>query len=113
MPMPCRPEARAPAGERKAATASSMVGGVKHESWRRGIDQIVPVGFFGNRLAVQQADDDIQALVHHAARVSSVDAHLHRVVDEGAGADAKHGPTTGNVVEQNHPIGGNERIVVR
>ncbi len=78
-----------------------------------GLKQIVPVGFFDNRLTVEKADDHIQAFVHPATLVGCVDADLHRVVHQRAGADPEHGPTAGDVIGQNHAVGPNERVVVR
>ncbi len=47
--------------------------------------QVEPVGALGHGFAVQHADDDVEALVHHAALIGGAHADLHRVVHQRTG----------------------------
>ena len=78
-----------------------------------GVDQLEPIGLLGHPLALQQADDHVEAFVHLAARVGDVDAEHVRVGGQRARPDAHDVAAAAEVVEQDRPLGYLEGVVVR
>ena len=74
--------------------------------------QLEPVAVVGDFLAAQQRHQHVQRLVHHVALLGDRDAHHVGVRRERAGADPKHRPPAGHVVELVDPVGQHERVVV-
>ena len=62
--------------------------------------------------ALEQEEDGLERLLHHVALAGRVDAHHEGVGGQGAGADADHQATPGQVVEQDQAVGQHEGVVV-
>ena len=60
----------------------------------------------------KQTLDYTQGLVHAPALGDGLDAHHVRVGRQSAGADAHHHTSAGHVVEQHHPVGDHQRMVI-
>ena len=61
----------------------------------------------------EEGEDRLERLVHHLALAERVDPHHERVRGQRARADAEHRPPERQVVEQDHAVGQDERVMVR
>jgi hypothetical protein len=77
-----------------------------------GVAQGEPVGLTVDGLAGQQGQDGLQALLHHVPLATHLDAHHEGVRRQRAGAATEHDPAPRQVVEQHHPVGEHQRVVV-
>ena len=78
-----------------------------------GVAEGEPVGLPGHQLGtVEEGQDGLQGLLHPVALVGRVDPHHEGVGGEGAGADPEHDPAPGDVVEEDHPVGQDQGLVV-
>jgi hypothetical protein len=72
-----------------------------------------PVGLAGDGLVgAEQRQDRLERLFHHVALALDLDAHHEGVGGERPRADAEHDAAAGEVVEQHHPVGQHQRVVV-
>ena len=111
-PAPWRAAVCGPAGENVAATHSSKHGWEYGRSCSTPSTIVEPVGLAADGLAPQEGDDHLEALLHHAALVVRIDPEHLGVGGELARPDAEHHPTAGQVVEQDEPVGKEQRVVV-
>ena len=78
-----------------------------------GVAQGEPVRLPGHELgAVEKGQDRLQGLLHAVALHGRVDAHHEGVRRQRSGPDAEHHPAPGQMVEQDHAVGQDERLVV-
>ena len=113
MPMPCLPAARAPVGENDAATAMSKQGSLYGASCRRASRRMKP------------SVSMVTVSPRSSAMIASSDSSMRgRCASDGMpsmcasevswpGTDAEHRAPAGEVVEQHHPVGEHQRVVVR
>ena len=110
---PKRPAARGPAGEICAATATSKRGWVNGRSCSRASRRVNhDVGTRHELRSVEQGQDRLERLLHHVALVHRVDPHHEGVRRQRTGTHAEHHAAPREVVEQHHPIGEDQRVVV-
>ena len=77
------------------------------------VDQLEPVGLaVDGAVVAQQCGDRLERLVHPPALGERVDAHHRGVGGERAGADAEHRAPVGHVIELDHAVGDDQRVVV-
>ena len=72
----------------------------------------VPVGLFGDDLALEQPQDHIDRLGHAVALGQRIDPHHDRVRCQEPRPGAEHDPTAGHVVELDDAVGDHHRVVV-
>ena len=63
-------------------------------------------------LAGEELEDRLEGLLHHVPLPGDLDAHHEGVGRQRAGAHAEHHAAPGEVVEQHHPVGQHQRLVV-
>ena len=76
------------------------------------IHQRVPVGLFGNELAVEQAQDHIQRLRHPVALGVGIDPQHQRIRRQQPGSGAEHDPPLGHVIQLHDPVRHHQRLVI-
>ena len=77
------------------------------------VAQREPVGLARDRLVGrEERQDRVQRLVHHLALADRIDAEHEGVRREGAGPHPEHRPAERQVIEQRHPVGQHEGMVV-
>jgi hypothetical protein len=79
-----------------------------------GVPQGEPFRLARDRLVgTQQSEDRFERLLHHRALVDGIDPHHVGVGGQRAGSGPEDRTSMGEVVEQHHPIGDHQRVVVR
>ena len=100
-------------GEATAATATSICGSEYGRRCSRASTSLwVGVSTDDRLVAAQQPHDDVEVDVHQLARVGRVEAEHGRVGGQRPGPDAEHRAPARQVVEQDHPLGDPQRVVV-
>ena len=75
--------------------------------------QLEPVAFVGEGFRfVEQAQDDAQGFVHHFPLPGRIDAQHQGVGGQGPGADAQDDPAAGQMIQQHHPIGDHQGMMI-
>jgi hypothetical protein len=74
--------------------------------------QLEPVRLHGHRFTAEEGEDDAERFVHARALSHGVDAEHVGVGGECARANAEHRAAAGHVVQLEHAVGEDERVVV-
>ncbi len=78
-----------------------------------GVPQLEPLGLAGDGFRRgQQFENRFERLLHARAEVAVVDPHHLGVGDQRAGTDSEDAPSPRHVVEEDHPVGHHQRVVV-
>ena len=110
---PKRPARRGAGGRDLGRHADLGEGALVGEQLQACLHQLEPLRLHGDRLAGEQLEDGLEALLHHVALLGRVDAHHEHVRRQRAGPDAEHHPAASEVIEQDHAVRQHERVVVR
>ena len=80
---------------------------------RPRVDEGVPLGLFGDDLALEEAQDDVQRLGHAVALHVGIDAQHQRVGRQQSRPGAEHDAAARHVVELDDAVRRHQRIMVR
>ena len=107
-----RPASRGPVGEATAATATSNSGSEYGAQVQPRVDQVVRAGL---RVTVSPRSRRMM-MSRFSSSSSRVSVGFRPIIVESVGSEpgptAEHHPAAGEVVEQHHPLGHPQRVVV-
>ena len=78
-----------------------------------GVRQVEPVGSFGHGLAVEQPQDDLEALLHAVSLCRHRDPEHRRIGRQQSGPDTEHDASLGLVIELDDAVRDHQGVVVR
>ena len=93
---------------------SNFYRGLRVHHVQPGVVELEPLALPVHRLVgSQQLQDRLERLLHPRAELVVVDAHHLRVRHQSTGADAEDAAPAGEVIEEDHPVRHQQRVVVR